>query len=127
MPHVPLIAIVDDDMAIREALDDLVRSLGYRSVLFACAEEFLAFPHRETVDAMIVDVKMPGLSGIDLQNRLNSEPAKPPLIFMTSFNDVRTRSQAIEGGAHCFLSKPVDDHKLIRCLNSALSPALETR
>jgi FixJ family two-component response regulator len=115
-----LIAIVDDDLAIREALDDLIESLGYDSLLFSSAEEFLAFKPRAAVSCMLVDVKMGGLSGIELQSRLNDEPDCPPMIFMTSYNDKRTRNAALDGGALAFLGKPVDLSQLITYIDKAL-------
>lgn len=121
MPHTSLIAIVDDDLAIREALDDLVKSLGYESLVFGSAEEFLAFQPRSAIDCMVVDVKMPGLSGIELQSRLIQEADCPPMIFMTSYHDDRIRSTALEAGALDFLGKPVDLNKLIRCIEHALA------
>ncbi|MBM7043838.1 MULTISPECIES: response regulator transcription factor [Rhizobium] len=120
MPPVPTIAIVDDDHAIREAMDDLVKSCGYECRLFASAEEFLAFEPRSAIDCMLVDVKMPGLSGIELQAELNRHSARPPMIFVTSHKDERTRKRAMNGGAFAFLGKPVDIERLIGCLESAL-------
>lgn len=116
----PTIAIVDDDQAIREALDDLVKSCGYESRLFASAEEFLSYQSRAAIDCMLVDVKMPGLSGIELQAELNRRPDRPPMIFMTSYNDDRTRTAALDGGAVAVLGKPVDIEKLLGCLETAL-------
>ncbi|TWF58869.1 response regulator transcription factor [Neorhizobium alkalisoli] len=121
MSQTSLIAIVDDDLAIREALDDLVKSLGYESKLFESAEAFLAFKPRASVDCMVVDVKMPGLSGIELQSRLNQEGDRPPMIFMTSYHDERTRTAALDGGALAFLGKPVDLTKLIEFIDTALA------
>jgi len=118
---VPTIAVVDDDQGIREAMDDLVKSFGYECRLFASAEEFLAFEPRSAIDCMLVDVKMPGLSGIELQAELNKNVERPPVIFVTSYKDERTRSTAIKGGAFAFLGKPVDVEKLIDCLKSALA------
>ncbi|KQV70211.1 response regulator [Rhizobium sp. Root1220] len=120
MPHTSTIAIIDDDEAIREALDDLVHSCGYQSKLFASAEEFLSYDRRSAFDCMLVDVKMPGLSGIELQTELNKEPQRPPMIFMTSYRDERTRAAAMDGGAFAFLGKPVDIDTLLDCLASAL-------
>ncbi len=120
MPHISTIAIVDDDQAIREALDDLVLSCGYRSLLFANAEEFLAYQDRAAIDCMLLDVSMPGLSGIELQAELNKAPPRPPIIFMTSYRDERTRSAALDGGAFAVLGKPVDIKHLLACLESAL-------
>jgi len=118
--ELPIIAVIDDDAAMRDALQDLIGSLGYRSLEFASAEDFLRFAGRKGVACMIVDVKMPGLSGIELQKRLNKEGVQPPMIFMTSYHDERTRLKAMAGGAHSFLGKPVDVQILIETLNSAL-------
>jgi len=122
LSNTPVIAIVDDDWSIREALDDLVLSCGYRSRLFSSAEDFLADGDRFAIDCMLVDVKMPGLTGIQLQAVLNeqAEPA-PPMIFMTSYGDERTRAAAMDGGAFAFLGKPVDFNQLVLCLEEALN------
>lgn len=113
------IAIVDDDQAHREALEDLVHSCGYESKLFSSAEEYLLSDTR-TIDCMLVDVKMPGLSGIELQTELNKEVNRPPMIFITSYGDDRTRSAVMSGGAFGFLGKPVDIDMLISCMETAL-------
>lgn len=120
MPQKSLIAIVDDDIAIREALDDLTKSLGYDSLLFASAEEFLEFKPRSSIDCMVVDVKMGGITGLELQSRLNLEQDRPPMIFMTSYHDERTRKSALDGGALAFLGKPVDLTVLISHIEGAL-------
>jgi len=123
LSHTSTIAIVDDDEAIREALEDLVQSCGYKSRLFSSAEDFLAYDRRAAIDCMLVDVKMPGLSGIELQAILNEEPHKPPMIFMTSYRDARTRSAVMDGGAFAFLGKPVDVNHLMAAIESALRSA----
>ena len=121
MSRTPVIAIVDDDQSIREALDDLILSCGYRSRLFASAEEYLADQDRSSIDCMLVDVKMPGLTGIELQAALNEQVApKPPMIFMTSYSDRTTRAAALSGGAFAFLGKPVNFDQLVQCLEQAL-------
>jgi len=120
LPAVPTIAVVDDDQAIREAMDDLVKSFGYQSRLFSNAEEFLEYEARSEIDCMLVDVKMPGLSGLELQEVLNQQGGKPPMIFVTSFKDERTKSAALTGGAVAILGKPVDIEALIDCLESAV-------
>lgn len=121
MPQVSTIAVVDDDQATREAMDDLVKSCGYECRLFTSAEEFLAFEPRSAINCMLVDVQMPGLSGIELQAELHKHSSRPPMIFVTSYKDERTRNMAINGGAFAFLGKPVDIGELIDCLESALS------
>ena len=121
MSKIPVIAIVDDDQSIREALDDLVLSCGYDSRLFTSAEEFLAADDQSAIDCMIVDVKMPGLTGIELQNVLSErETPRPPMIFMTSYSDDKTRGAAMNGGAFAFLGKPVNFGQLVQCLDQAL-------
>lgn len=121
MSQRPVIAVVDDDEAIREALADVIHSLGYDSALYASAEDFLAGADRAAIDCMIVDVRMPGLSGLDLQERLARDGDRPPAIFMTSCCDDVTRHRALAGGASAFLGKPVDDAALIAALDTALA------
>jgi len=116
----PLIAVIDDDQAIREALEDLLSSLGYRALPFASAEDFLASSGRGDVACMVVDVRMAGMTGLDLQARLNAQGRHSPMIFMTADADGVTRSNALAGGAHAYLEKPVDAEVLIGCLASAL-------
>ncbi|MFP3546939.1 response regulator [Rhizobium sp. SIMBA_035] len=121
MHKTPVIAIVDDDRSIREALDDLVLSCGYRSRLFTSAEEYLAAQDLASIDCMLVDVKMPGLTGLELQAVLNQQDAlKPPMIFMTSYSDKKTKAAAMSGGAFAFLGKPVNFNQLVQCLEQAL-------
>ncbi|MDB5526275.1 MAG: two component response regulator [Rhizobium sp.] len=120
MSKIPRIAIVDDDEAIREALDDFVLSCGYESRLYSSAEEFLREADREAIDCMLVDVKMSGVSGLELQAILNEAGHKPPMIFMTSYRDERTKAEALNGGAFAFLGKPVEFDHLLLCLERAL-------
>lgn len=121
LSRTPVIAIVDDDQSIREALDDLVLSCGYQSRLFTSAEEFLAADDQSAIDCMLVDVKMPGLTGLELQAVLNEQEApRPPMIFMTSYRDDKTRTAAMNGGAFAFLGKPVNFSQLVQCLERAL-------
>lgn len=115
-----MIAIIDDDLAIREALDDVVQSLGHQSRLFTSAEDLLVDTQRSSFDCMLLDVNMPGMSGLELQSRLNEEGEHPPIIFLTSYRDERTRSAALEGGALAFLGKPVDLPELIKSIDDAL-------
>ena len=121
MPPIPTIAVVDDDQAIREAMDDLVRSCGYQCNTFASAEEFLASDMRSSFACLLLDVKMPGLSGLELQARLGEDPLRPPVIFITSYKDDMTRNTAMKGGAFAFLGKPVDTNALIERLEAAIA------
>lgn len=102
-------------------MDDLIKSFGYECHVFSSAEEFLDFDPRSVIDCMVVDVKMPGLSGIELQTELNRRQSHPPMIFVTSYEDDRTRKAALNGGALAVLRKPVDIGALIGCLETALA------
>jgi FixJ family two-component response regulator len=115
------IAVVDDDQTIRRALADLIHACGYESALFATAEGFLAYQGRANISCILVDVQMPGMGGIELQLRLNADPPKPPMIFMTSYADDKTRSAAMSGGAFAFLVKPAEIHRLTDFVRMALN------
>jgi FixJ family two-component response regulator len=117
-PHT--IAIIDDDLDMREAVAGLLESIGYVVESFGSAEAFLSFPRRAQVDCAIIDIRMPGLSGLELQDLLNLKGPKPPIIFLSSQADDATRRRAALGGALGFISKPVDDQLLIACIESAL-------
>jgi FixJ family two-component response regulator len=115
-----MISIVDDDESVREATKGLVRSLGYMATTFASAEEFLSSDRIGATSCVIADVQMPGLSGIDLQQRLVAQGLRLPVIFVTAFPDERTRRRAIEAGAVDYLSKPFSDEQIVSSLAVAL-------
>jgi FixJ family two-component response regulator len=115
-----MISIVDDDESVREATKGLVRSLGYAAEAFASAEEFLSSSSVHATSCVIADVQMPGLSGIELQNRLAADGLQLPVIFVTAFPDERTRRRAMAAGAVDYLSKPFTDEQLVSCLDTAL-------
>jgi FixJ family two-component response regulator len=94
----PVISIVDDDEAVRLALRSLVRSLGYVSNVFASAEEFLGSSQLNETSCLISDIQMPGMNGIELQNRLRILDCSTPVIFVTAFPDDRSRARALEAG-----------------------------
>lgn len=96
-------------------------SFGYECRLFVSAEQFLESKQQADIDCIVVDVKMPGLSGIELQSELNRRGNHPPMIFVTSYQDERTRNAALNGGALAFLGKPVNIVSLIGCLESVLA------
>jgi FixJ family two-component response regulator len=121
-----LISIVDDDEPVREAIDALVSSLRYLSVKFSSAEEFLNSDRLDDTSCLITDVRMPGMSGVDLQCRLIAQGRTIPIIFVTAFTDESTRARALTAGAVGFLTKPFSEESLIRCLNTALN-GLATR
>src|SRR5580658_6843306 len=115
-----LIAIVDDDQSIREALENLLALIGLRTAIFASARDFLDSPQFPNVSCAILDVSMPGMDGLELQRHLvATHPI--PVIFITDLRDAKTREQAVQAGAISFLNKPVSEETLIDALNSALS------
>ena len=115
-----LIAIVDDDQSFREALESLLRLIGFRTAIFASARNFLDSPQLLNVSCAILDVSMPGMDGLELQRHLVA--TRPiPIIFITDLRDAKTRDQAVRAGAIGFLNKPVSEETLIDALNSALS------
>ena len=114
------IAIVDDDNAVREAMKLLMRSLGYHASTFGSADEFLNSKQVHDTSFLITDVQMPGLSGIDLQDRLIARGHRIPIIFITAYLDENVRRRAMKGGALAFLGKPVDHHDFVDHLEKAL-------
>ncbi len=115
-----LVAIIDDDELMRGALRGLLREAGLPARAFASAEEFLRSGAQHLSSCLIVDVRMPGMSGIDLQARLNAEQIRIPIIFITAHGDERLRMQALRAGAADFLAKPFDDEVLLRSVRAAL-------
>jgi FixJ family two-component response regulator len=113
-----MIAIIDDDPFVRQATDDLLRSLGYRAATFASAEDFLQSSCIQETTCLISDVQMPGLSGVDLQRVLVAEGNRTPMIFITAFDEI-IRQNVMEAGAVGYLSKPFDEDSLIALLESA--------
>ena len=114
-----LIAIVDDDESFREALQSLLTLIGFRTAIFASARDFLGSPQFPDVSCAILDISMPGMDGLELQQHLvATHPI--PIIFVTDLRDAKTRDQAVGAGAISFLNKPVSEQTLIDALNSAL-------
>jgi FixJ family two-component response regulator len=116
-----MIAIVDDDESVRETTKGLVRSLGYAAAAFASAEDFLRSDRLHDASCLISDVQMPGLTGVELQDRLAAAGNRMPIIFITAFPEERIRTRALAAGAHGFLAKPFSDESLIGCLDKALN------
>lgn len=117
-PHV--ISIIDDDPSVREATQCLVRSLGYNAQAFSSAEEYLESGRWRDSACVITDLHMPGMSGIELQDRLIADGHQIPIIFITAYFEDQIRERAMHGGAFGFLRKPFDDESLAACLNEAL-------
>jgi FixJ family two-component response regulator len=115
-----LIAIVDDDDSMRNAVQGLLKAVGLPSQTFASGEEFLkSGQHRQTA-CLITDIRMPGMSGLELQAQLNAERCRIPTIFITAHGDAKLRMQALRAGAVEFLSKPFDDEALLESVRGAL-------
>ncbi|SDN16373.1 response regulator transcription factor [Afipia sp. GAS231] len=120
MSSPPVISIIDDDGSVRAATYNLVRSLGYVVHTFASAGEFLRSPHVNDTSCVIADVRMPAMSGLELQAHLLAEGYRVPFIFITAFSAENVRAQALKAGAHCFLTKPFTGEALSGCLDAAL-------
>jgi FixJ family two-component response regulator len=116
-----LISVVDDDAPIRVAIDSLLRSRGYTVCTFASAGEFLQSPRLHDTSCVIADVRMPDMSGIELQTVLRSQAYRVPFIFITAFPENSAREQALRDGAVCFLPKPFDTATLIKCVGAAIA------
>lgn len=115
-----LIAIVDDDELMRGALQGLLKEAGFPAQTFASAEEFLDSGQPRQTACLIADIRMPGMSGLDLQAKLNAHEIKIPIIFITAHGDARLRLQAMRAGAVEFLAKPFDDEVLLESVRAAL-------
>ena len=120
MSENPLIAVVDDDASMRGALRNLLRSVGFRAAAFASAEEFLQASQLQDTACAIVDVRMPGMSGLELQQHLATIQYPIPLIFITAHGDAEARARALRAGAVDFLDKPFREEVLLRAIQSAL-------
>jgi FixJ family two-component response regulator len=115
-----LVAVVDDDDLLRDALRRLLKSSGLRAISFESAEELLNSGRLSEIACLIADVRMPGMSGIDLQARLKTERCAIPIIFITAHGDAKMRIQAMRDGAVEFLTKPFDNAVLIETVRAAI-------
>jgi FixJ family two-component response regulator len=116
-----VISIVDDDPFARDAIGELIESLGYQAIPFSSAEQFLDSGRVADVACLITDLQMPGISGLDLQDRLQAAGYDTPVIFISAYPEDRFRTRALNAGAVGFLSKPFLEDSLIACINSALA------
>jgi FixJ family two-component response regulator len=116
-----IIAIVDDDEPLREALGSVLKAAGFATHTFATAEEFLESAHRRRAACLILDVRLPGMSGIELQQRLADAHSAIPIIFVTAHGDAALRELVMKDGAAGFLNKPVRSDALLREIHSALT------
>src|SRR6186713_2324561 len=115
-----MISIIDDDPSVRDATRRLVKSLGYPARTFASAEDFLQSDGVNGTDCLILDVNMPGLSGIELQSRLVAQGNATPIIFISAASDATVQATALNAGAIGFLSKPFKEERLVEHLDVAL-------
>ena len=115
-----LVAIVDDDESVRSALQGLMKAVGLPARAFASAEEFLESGQREETGCLITDIRMPGMSGLELQATLNADHTRIPIIFITAHGDEKMRTQALRAGAVEFVAKPFDDEALVVSVRAAL-------
>jgi FixJ family two-component response regulator len=115
-----LIAIIDDDEAMQDSLRDLLEAAGLAARCFGSAEEFLKSDLHRTAACLIVDIRMPKMSGLELQAKLKDEECNVPIIFITAHGDAGMRIQAMRRGAVEFLAKPFDHHLLLKRVRAAL-------
>ena len=120
MSNLSLISVIDDDDSVRESLQCLIRSFGFAVEAFASAEEFLKSDHLPDTRCLILDVRMPGMNGIELQRRLVASHREIPVIFITAHGDETARSQALRDGAVGYLLKPFTEEALLNAMRAAL-------
>jgi FixJ family two-component response regulator len=123
LPRTAVIAIVDDDHSVREALASLVRSLGYAAMAFECAEDLLKSKRRRSVSCLIADVQMPGMTGLELYHHLSASGKPIPTILITAFPEDNLRKRALASGVFGYLSKPFEGDDLLACIRAALASA----
>ena len=122
----PIVFIVDDDSRVREALCDLMASLGMRATAFRSASEFLAFEKPDAPACLVLDLQLPDINGLELQEELGARPA-PPIVFITAHGDIRSSVRAMKAGAVEFLSKPFGEEELLRAIEAAIALDREAR
>jgi len=115
-----IIAIVDDDPSAREGLSSLIRSAGFQVEIFASAQEFLARPGAKVPSCLVLDLQLPGLSGLDLQKRMAEVGLEIPIVFLTGHGNIPASVQAMKAGAVEFLTKPFDERKLLHAIQEAI-------
>ena len=121
MTAAALISIVDDDDSLRNSLNNLIRSVGFRAQGFSSAEAFLNSNQLHDTACLILDVRMPGMSGLDLQRQMVADNSRIPIVFITSHGDDNARTRALEAGAVAFLYKPFREEALLKAIDSALN------
>ena len=122
-----MVAIVDDDASVLRSLKDLMESAGLPAKCFESAEEFLAWDQRHLATCLVTDIRMPGMSGLELQATLNAEGSRMPAIFITARDEQQVRMQALRAGAVSFLCKPFDHEALLESVRAALQDRGESQ
>ena len=117
----PSLFVIDDDASVRKSLGRLLQAHQYQVETFACAEDYLSRKNYTGIGAIILDLSMPGLDGIDLQARLQDNGSRLPIIFLTGHGDIHTSVVAMKQGAENFLTKPVDEKELLTAVHDAIS------
>jgi FixJ family two-component response regulator len=120
MPNKPVITIVDDDESVREATMSLMRALGFTSEAYQCAEDFLKSGRIQRTSCLIADVRMPGMTGLELYRRLITSGNPIPTVLITAHPDDAIRACALQAGITCYLTKPFNEDDLLGCIHSAL-------
>jgi len=120
MSRIPFISIIDDDDGLRNSLENLIRSIGLRAQGFSSAEAFLSSNQAHETHCLILDVRMPGMSGLELQRQMVLAGSQMPIIFITAHQNDHWRTQALEAGAVAFLHKPFFEEELLNAINAAL-------
>ncbi len=120
MAKLPFISIVDDDGSVRESLSSLTRSVGFAVAVYASAEEFLRSDHIDKTDCLILDIRMPGMNGLELQRELGATHRQIPIVFLTAHSDEEARQRALNAGAVDYLFKPFSEEALLNAINVAL-------
>jgi FixJ family two-component response regulator len=116
-----LVVIVDDDELVRDSLTGLMKAAGFPALTFASAEDFLNSGEQANTACLIADIRMPGMSGLELQSRLSGDNLRIPIIFITAQGDEKMRMRALRAGAVEFLAKPFDDDVLLDSVRAALN------
>ena len=128
MVKVPLISVVDDDESVRESLDGLLRSVGFAVKVFGSAEDFLKSDHLCDPDCLLLDVRLPGMNGIELHRRLVANRCEIPVVFITAHgSEEGVRSQAFRNGAVDYLTKPLSEDTVLNAMHKALSAKQHTQ
>jgi FixJ family two-component response regulator len=115
-----VVTIVDDDQSVRDGIADLVRAMGFDAEAFERAEEFLQSGRVDATSCLITDMRMPGMTGLELHDRLIASGKTCPTIVITAFPQEADRARALEAGVVCFLAKPFDHRELVACIMSVL-------